>query len=77
LGFGGAICGWLLSLYGYVPNVLQSEEALFGIRLTASIYPAITFLVGVIALSFYGISRTLNVQIQHELEDRRTLFESS
>lgn len=65
------------SLYGYVPIVLQSEGALFGIRTTASIYPAITFLVGVMAPSDYGISRTLNVQIQHELADRRTLFKSS
>ncbi len=44
--------------------------------MTASIYPAITFLIGVIALSFYGISRTLNLQIQNELAERRKSFES-
>jgi glycoside/pentoside/hexuronide:cation symporter, GPH family len=77
LGLGGAICGWLLSIYGYMPNAVQSGEALFGIRMTASIYPAITFLIGVIALSFYGISRTLNVQIQNELAERRQNFEST
>ena len=75
LGLGGAICGWLLSTYGYVPNAVQTESALFGIRMTASIYPAITFLVGVIALSFYSISRTLNVQIQNELAERRKGFD--
>ncbi len=74
LGFGGAICGWLLSMYGYVPNAVQNEQALTGIRMTASIYPAITFLIGVIALSFYGISRSLNVQIQNELAERRKDF---
>ncbi len=62
LGFGGAICGWLLSLYGYVPNVAQNAHALFGIRMTASIYPAITFLIGAIALSFYGISKKLSLR---------------
>ncbi len=76
LGLGGAICGWLLSMYGYVPNTVQSEEALLGIRMTASIYPAITFLIGVVALSFYSISRTLNVQIQNELTERRKNFET-
>ena len=76
LGLGGAICGWFLSVYGYVPNVVQTEHALLGIRMTASIYPAITFLIGVIALSFYGISRTLNLEIQNELMERRKSFAS-
>ncbi len=76
LGLGGPICGWLLSVYGYIPNVVQTEGALFGIRMSASIYPAITFLIGVIALSFYGISRELNLQIQNALQERRRNFES-
>jgi len=45
--------------------------------MTASIYPAITFLIGVIALSFYGISRTLNLEIQNELIERRKSFEAT
>ena len=47
LGFGGAIGGWLLAAYGYVPNVAQTERALQGIKLTTSIFPAITFALGV------------------------------
>ncbi len=74
LGFGGAICGWLLATYGYVPNAVQSDHALFGIRMTASIFPAITFFVGVVALSFYGISKELNLRIQDELAERRKQF---
>lgn len=74
LGFGGAICGWLLATYGYVPNAIQSDHALFGIRMTASIFPAITFFVGVAALLFYGISRELNLRIQDELAERRKQF---
>jgi Na+/melibiose symporter-like transporter len=74
LGFGGAICGWLLAAYGYIPNIVQSESALLGIRLTASIFPAITFLIGVVALFFYGINKTLNIQIQDELAERRKSF---
>ena len=74
LGFGGAICGWLLSLYGYQPNVAQDGQALAGIRMTASIYPAITFLIGVAALAFYGISKQMSLQIQDELAERRRSY---
>jgi Na+/melibiose symporter-like transporter len=74
LGLGGAICGWFLAIYGYVPNIVQSEHALTGIRMTASIYPAITFFIGVIALWFYGINKKLNLQIQDELIERRKSF---
>jgi len=76
LGLGGALCGWLLSLYGYIPNVIQSDTALTGIKLTASIYPAITFFVGVVALFFYSINKKLNLQIQDELLERRKKFSS-
>ncbi len=74
LGLGGAIGGWLLSAYSYVPNAAQSEQALFGIRMTASIYPAITFFIGVIALTFYSIDKKMNLQIQDELAERRKSF---
>ena len=77
LGFGGAICGWLLSVYGYIPNVVQSDSALFGIRMTASIFPSLTFLVGVISVSFYSISKKLNLQIQDELAERRKSFSTA
>jgi len=76
LGFGGAICGWLLSLYGYQANVAQSEQALAGIQMTASIYPAITFLLGVAALAYYGISKKLSLQIQDELAERRRSYQT-
>jgi glycoside/pentoside/hexuronide:cation symporter, GPH family len=74
LGFGGAIGGWLLSAYGYVPNVEQSPRALDGIRLTASLFPAITFALGVICLFFYRIDRALEVKITDELTERRKAY---
>jgi len=77
LGLGGAICGWLLAAYGYAPNAVQTDHALFGIRMTASIFPAITFFIAVIALSFYGISKKLNLQIQDELAERRKSFSTA
>jgi sugar (glycoside-pentoside-hexuronide) transporter len=75
LGFGGAIGGWLLSVYGYVPNVAQTEHALQGIRYTASIYPAATFLVGLVCLFFYRIDKHLEIRITDELGERRKSYE--
>lgn len=74
LGLGGALAGWIVGAYGYVPNVAQSEHALLGIRLGSSIYSAVPLLVGLVCLIFYPISKALNLQIQHELEARRKKF---
>ena len=74
LGFGGAIGGWLLAAYGYVPNVAQTERALQGIKLTASIFPAITFALAVVCLFFYKIDKRLEIQITDDLADRRRMY---
>jgi Na+/melibiose symporter-like transporter len=74
LSIGGAIAGWLLSGYGYRANAVQSEDALRGIRLTASVYPALFLVVVVLCLVFYRISRSLDAQIQGELAERRAQF---
>ncbi len=74
LGFGGAIGGWLLSLYGYVPNAAQTVESLEGIRLTSSLFPSVPFILGVICLFFYGIDKKLNIRITKELAARREKF---
>jgi Na+/melibiose symporter-like transporter len=74
LGFGGAIGGWLLANYGYVPNVGQTERTLLGIRLTASIFPAIPFIIGVVLLFFYKITKKMEFAIQDELNERRKQF---
>lgn len=71
LGFGGAICGAIIDAFGFVANTVQDASAIFGIKLTASIVPACTFFIGVIALFFYPISKKLNEQVQEELNQRR------
>jgi GPH family glycoside/pentoside/hexuronide:cation symporter len=76
LSFGSAIAGWLLSAYGYIPNVQQNVKALLGIRLTISIFPAIFYAIIVSCLIFYPIGRKLNVQIQDELAERRKQFQN-
>jgi GPH family glycoside/pentoside/hexuronide:cation symporter len=74
LGFGGAITGYLLALYGYVPNVTQSPSALDGIRLTMSVFPAIGFALCAGCLTFYGIDKAAEIRITRELSERRKLY---
>jgi Na+/melibiose symporter-like transporter len=74
LGIGGALGGWLLAGYGYVANAAQTEHALRGIRLSASVFSALPFLLGVICLFAYPITRELNQRIQTELDERRKKY---
>ena len=76
LGFGGAITGYVLSMYGYVPNAAQTERALGGIVMTMSIFPAITFGLCVVCLFFYSINKQAEIQITNELTERRKGFAS-
>ncbi len=74
LGLGGALSGWLIAAYGYVPNVAQSEHALLGIRLSASLFAALPFVLGIVCLIIYPIGKELNLRIQAELAERRKKF---
>lgn len=74
LSLGGAIGGWLLSGYGYRANVAQTTHALLGIRLSASVYPAIFLAIVVLCVTFYKIGKQLNLRIQDELAARRRTY---
>lgn len=77
LSLGGAMQGWLLGYYGYVPNVAQSERTLEGIRLLMSIFPAIAFFIGVAALMFYGINKKTELEMHAELTERRKHYQNN
>jgi Na+/melibiose symporter-like transporter len=71
LSLGGALSAWIVNLYGYVPNAVQTERALLGIRLGASLYPALMLGLGIVCLVVYPIGKRLNQRIQDELAERR------
>lgn len=75
LGLGGAICGWVVSSFGYVPNAVQTSSALLGIRLTASLIPSLTFFIALVSLMTYSITKGINEKVQAELSDRRSKLE--
>jgi len=76
LALGGAIAGWLLSLYCYQPNAVQTGQALLGIRLIASVFSGAAFLAAAVCLLFYGITMKLNLTISHDLSERRKGYSS-
>jgi GPH family glycoside/pentoside/hexuronide:cation symporter len=77
LSLGGALSAWVIDLYGYVPNAVQTERALLGIRLGASLYPALALLLGIVCLVIYPIGKSLNIKIQDELTERRKQYATS
>jgi Na+/melibiose symporter-like transporter len=42
-----------------------------GIRLASSVVPALCFMIGVVALFFYPITKQFNEKMQKELAERR------
>jgi GPH family glycoside/pentoside/hexuronide:cation symporter len=74
LSLGGALSAWIVDAYGYVPNVAQTATALVGIRLAASIYPALMLVLGIVCLIIYPIGKKLNLRIQNELVERRQKY---
>ncbi|HZZ17817.1 MAG TPA: MFS transporter [Opitutaceae bacterium] len=77
LGFGGALSAWLLAAFDYVPNTVQSPHALLGIRLCATVFSAVPFVLGLICLAAYPIGRELGAKVQRELAERRALVSTT
>jgi len=70
-GIGGALAGWLLAVYQFVPNETQTETAITGIKLMISVFPGILYMSGAILLYFYTIDHKTCLIMQDELEKRR------
>ena len=74
LSLGGALSAWIPAAYGYVPNVAQTEHALLGIRLASSWYAAVPFILGLVCMAIYPISKQVNRQMEEELSERRAKY---
>lgn len=70
-GIGGALAGWVLALYQFVPNVEQSETSITGIKLMISVFPGILYMSAAILLFFYSIDHKTCLVMQKDLEERR------
>jgi GPH family glycoside/pentoside/hexuronide:cation symporter len=65
-----AAVGWVLTGFGYVPNIEQTPHALLGIRLFFGLIPAVCILVGLPFLVRYPITRRNHAEIREKLEAR-------
>ena len=64
---GVAVPGWALQWSAYIPNVEQTETALFGIRFFYAIIPAVAMLICVPILFRYPITRNSHDALRKEL----------
>ncbi len=71
LAIGAGLAGWMLSWFGFVPDQIQSEEAVFGIRFMFSIVPCILLFIATVAVFFYKISTPMLATIETDLAARR------
>ena len=72
LSIGGSLVAGILGAYGYEESLaIQSPEVIQGIKLLISVFPTITFLIGVACLFFYAIDKKMEVKIETELSERR------
>jgi GPH family glycoside/pentoside/hexuronide:cation symporter len=69
---GGALTGWMLALYGFEANTVQTQEAQTGIRMMLSFIPAAGALLSVAFIAFYKLSDSYMMQISKELVERRS-----
>ena len=63
-----ASVGWILTGYGYVPNIEQTPHALFGIRLFFCIIPAIFIFAALPMLFKYPLTRAKHAEIRARLD---------
>jgi Na+/melibiose symporter-like transporter len=72
LSIGGSLVAGILAGYGYDESMaVQTPEVINGIKLLVSVFPTITFMIGVGCLFFYVIDKKKEVQIEKELIERR------
>lgn len=68
---GGAVTGWLLYLFGFEANVVQTESAVIGIRLMQSVLPACGALLSVVFMLFYTLDDKMMSTVGDSLRLRR------
>ena len=74
-GIGGALAGWLLALYQFVPNIQQTATSLDGIKMMISVFPGLLYMSCAVLLYFYAIDQKTCVEMQNDLESRRSKVE--
>ena len=65
----GLFVGVVLGLFGYMPDIAQSESSLFGIRLLIGPITAVFFILGLVFLYLYPIDKKRYEEIQQTIKN--------
>jgi GPH family glycoside/pentoside/hexuronide:cation symporter len=71
LAVGAGLSGYILFLFGFVSNELQSSTSMAGIRLMFSVFPAILAVLSAVAIVFYRLDGDQVQRVERELAERR------
>ena len=71
LAVGAGLAGYILALFGFVANEVQTETSLTGIRFMFSVVPAVLAIAGAISIFFYQIDSTRIRVMERELRLNR------
>jgi GPH family glycoside/pentoside/hexuronide:cation symporter len=66
---GLVTAGWVLQIFGYIPNVEQGARTLFGIRLFFGPVPLIFFALALPLLIRYPITRKSHAELREKLKE--------
>jgi len=72
-GIGAAIAGWILAVSSFVPNVVQNNTAITGIKLLVSVIPGILYMSCALFMIFYRIDSKTTEQMKKDLDQRRAI----
>jgi len=70
MGLGGAVVGWLLTYYNYVPDQVQSDFTLTGIALMLTVIPGLFHFVMGLLMFRYRITDGFYRQMMARWSDR-------
>lgn len=65
-GITAVALGWI----GYVPNAQQSAETVQGLNMVVNLIPGVIYLIAIIPMCFYGITKAKSQSYANELEER-------
>jgi GPH family glycoside/pentoside/hexuronide:cation symporter len=68
---GGALTGWLLAIWGFEANAVQTEEARTGIRMMLSFIPAAGALLSAAFIFFYRLTDDFLIKLSNDLTQKR------
>lgn len=72
-GIGAAIAGWILTISQFVPNAVQSDTAITGIKLLVSVIPGILYMSCALFMIFYKIDSKTTDMMKRDLDAKRFL----